>query len=253
MNAFIYAAGRALRLGPEYADGPKIMVKVGGRSLLEWHAMRLAQQGIRQVHVVTGHLNGQITAAFPDLTARYGVQFIEIFNPDFSEGSVVSFLVSLPAIRAAAGRVLLMDGDVFYSGELLRRLVQSREKCCLLLDRDYSTSDDDPVLVPVVNGRPVDFAKKWTGQADTIGESVGFFTVTPDLIGELCRHTERRSRGPGRMESYDEVLRDLVRQNCFGHEDITGLAWTEIDFPKDLAYARDTVHPAIEKHELETN
>jgi choline kinase len=245
MKAFIYAAGRATRLGPEFANRPKILVEVGGKSLLEWHALRLCEAGVRQCAIVTGHKREQIAATLPELTAHYGLEMEEIHNPDFTEGSVLSVHVSLPAVLSAGGPVLLMDGDVLYPTEFLRRLIDSRHPSALLLDRNYSTDDDDPVLVPIRGGRPVEFVKRWRGTADEVGESIGFFKVAPADLVLLAEETRRRLTGAGRLDSYDEVLRVLVRAGRFQHEDVTGIPWTEIDFPKDVDYARREVLPAL--------
>jgi choline kinase len=56
------------------------------------------------------------------------VQITEIANPDFTEGSVLSFDVSIPEILRTGGPVLLMDGDVLYPTEILRRLLGSRHR-----------------------------------------------------------------------------------------------------------------------------
>jgi choline kinase len=140
-----------------------------------------------------------------------------------------------------------MDGDVLYPAEFLRRLTDSPHPTALLIDRDYSTVDDDPVLVPINNGRPFDFIKKWQGKAEQIGESIGFFKVSPDDLPDLIRLTQNTSAGEGRAASYDDVLRKLVQGGRFGHEDVTGLPWTEIDFPRDVERAALEILPAIAK------
>ena len=244
-KAFIYAAGCATRLGPEFSTRPKILIEVGGKSLLEWHTLRLREVGVRELAIITGHKREQIEAALPVLADRYGVKIQEIPNPDFTEGSVLSFNVSLPTVLGAGGPALLMDGDVFYPCEMLRRLIVSPHQTVLLIDRNYSTADDDPVLVPIRDGKPVDFIKRWHGRADQVGESIGFFKVAPADLGLLTEETRRRLTGAGRLDSYDDVLRALVQHGRFQHEDVTGLSWTEIDFPKDVAYARNEVLPAL--------
>jgi choline kinase len=245
MRAFIYAAGRATRLGREFARHPKILIELGGKTLLEWHALRLSGAGIRQLAVVAGHKREQVAAALPVLASRYGMEINEISNPDYTEGSVLSFHVSLPAVLSASGPVLLMDGDVLYPTEMLRRLIDSRHPTALLIDRNYSTADDDPVLVPIRGNRPVDFVKRWRGAADVVGESIGFFKVAPADLALLADETRHRLTGENRLDSYDDVLRVLVQAGRFGHEDVTGLPWTEIDFPKDVEYARTEVLPAL--------
>jgi choline kinase len=213
--------------------------------LLEWHALRLGAAGVRRLAVITGHRREQIAAWLPVLAARYGVDIQEIPNPEYTEGSVLSFNVSLPAVLGAAGPALLMDGDVFYGGEMLARLIHSRHPTALLIDRNYSTADDDPVLVPLRGGRPVDFVKRWRGEADQVGESIGFFKVAPADRSRLAAETERHLTGERRLDSYDDVLRVLVQDGRFQHEDVTGLPWTEIDFPKDVDYATNVVLPAL--------
>ena len=246
MHAIMYLAGRAARLGPFAATRNKVLLEFNGRSLLERHLMFLAKLGVSKLYAVTGHLRENLQAVFPRLQSTYGVLIEELYNPDYAEGSVLSMFASLPALAQSTGTVLLMDGDVLYDARMLRRLVDSPHRTALLIDRDYSTADDDPVLVPVQNGKPVDFVKKWQGQAQMIGESIGFFKVHPEDIPFLVRETKARATGSRRSDSYDDVLREMVRAGLFGAEDVTGLPWTEIDFPHDLEYASQTILPQLE-------
>lgn len=251
MNAILYAAGRAIRLGREHAVRPKILLEFGERTLLEWHVLRLAATGVRSIFVVTGHEHLQIRSALPALRERHGVEIKELYNPDFCEGSVLSMMVSLPEIQKTTSNILLMDGDVLYDARMLPKLVQSKHRSALLVDRSYSTVDDDPVLVPMRAGKPFDFVKRWQGQADQIGESVGFFKLdaadVPLLVSETCA----RLAGPGRLDSLDDVLRVLVQQGRFGAEDVTGMAWTEIDFPHDVDYAQKQILPRLQQQAQE--
>lgn len=245
MNAIIYAAGRATRLGPAYAQRPKILIEFGGLSLLERHVICLAEVGIQRVVVVTGHCREAIVAELPRLSRDHRVEVVERYNPDFGEGSVISLGVSFPDIEASKDGVLLMDGDVLYDVRMLRRLLDSRHPSALLVDFNYSTADDDPVLVPITNDRPFEFLKRWRGTADKVGESVGFFRIAPQDLPLLAEETQARSVGRQRLDSMDEILRALVKADRFGYEDISGLPWTEIDFPTDIAYAREHVLPSL--------
>lgn len=244
MKAIICAAGRGVRLG---ADSPKILLEFGGRTLLEWHALRLAETGVRDVVLVTGYLREQIASVLPGIGARHGLRMRELVNERFHEGSVLSLGAALPEVEGSRDPILLMDADVLYPAQMLERLIRSPHPTALLLDRGYSTRDDDPVLVPVKDGRPFEFRKKWTGAADHVGESIGFFKIGPGDLAMLIDETRVRSAGPEVRDSYDDVLRAMVLADRFGHEDVTGLPWTEIDFPEDLSLARDEVLPQIER------
>jgi choline kinase len=224
-----------------------VLLEIGGRTLLEWHALRLRDVGVSDVIIVTGHLHEQIARILPTIAARFSVRMTELVNDRFVEGSALSFAVALPAMEREHEPILLMDADVLYPGEMLRRLIDSPNATALLLDREYSTQDDDPVLVPVKNGRPFDFRKQWTGEADFVGESIGFFKLGPDDLPMLIGETRARSGGENVRDSYDDVLRELVVAGRFSHVDVTGTPWTEIDFPGDLERARTIVLPLIER------
>ena len=242
MKAIIYAAGRGTRL---QSDSPKILLEFGGRTLLEWHALRLRAADVREVVLVTGHLREQIAELLPDICARHDIAVREIVNPRFREGSLLSLNVSLPEIENSSEPLLLMDADVFYPTGMLDRLTGSVHPTALLLDREFSTNDDDPMLVPVKNGRPIDFRKQWSGDAEFVGESIGFFKIAPVDFPLLIKETRARSRGSSCADSYDDVLRTLVLAGRFGYEDVTGLPWIEIDFPADVIQARKQLVPAI--------
>jgi len=245
MHAIIYAAGRAVRLQALAALQNKVLIEFNGQSLLERHVALLAKINIRKVYVVTGHLRAGIQESLPLLRSRYSAELHELFNPDYTEGSVLSMLASVPALEGIAGPVFLMDGDVLYDGRMLERLVQSPSPSALLIDRDYSVVDDDPVLVPIRDGKPFEFAKRWKGEADAVGESIGLFKVDASHLSFLIRETRSRAQGLRRAESYDEIIRAMVKAGLFGAEDVTGLPWAEIDFPHDLDFASKFIAPLL--------
>ena len=47
---------------------------------------------------------------------------MEIYNPDYSEGSVLSMAVSLRKLESCSPFALLLDGDVLYDTRMLRPL-----------------------------------------------------------------------------------------------------------------------------------
>lgn len=245
MKAIIYAAGIGRRLEGRFGPCPKVLLEFGGRSLLDWHLQRLKETGCEELVVVTGYQRKELETAVAELGQRHGVRTRALNNPDFSEGSVLSFAVSLPELETQREPLLLMDGDVLYPAAMLRQLWRSPHATALLVDRNYSKADDDPVLVPMRAGKPFDFRKLWTGEAEAVGESIGFFKLAPRDLPRLIEETRKRMTGAGRKDSYDDVLRELVMEGRFGAEDVTGLPWTEIDIPEDADRAEREVLPAI--------
>ncbi|MGA0984637.1 MAG: nucleotidyltransferase family protein, partial [Burkholderiaceae bacterium] len=60
MQVMILAAGRGERLRPLTDHCPKPLVPVHGRPLIEWHLLRLAQQGFQEVVINVAHLGTMI-------------------------------------------------------------------------------------------------------------------------------------------------------------------------------------------------
>ena len=235
-HAIILAAGVGRRLGPHNLQLPKVMLAFDGMSLLARHLKILRQASVPEVTVVVGYAADQIRAALPALSEGLTVHTVE--NPDFREGSVVS-LWAARAVLSSGVPVILMDGDVLYDNRLMARLLTSRKPDSLLLDREIEPGDE-PVKLCVRAGYIVDFRKQPTEAHDFHGESVGFFRFAPQTAAELAGRADAYVTGGRRGLEYEEPIRDMIMQSSpdrFGYEDITGLPWTEIDFPEDLVKA----------------
>lgn len=79
MKAIILAAGRGERMRPLTDHTPKPLLRVRGKSLIEWHLEGLARGGVREVVVNTAWLEEQIVAALGDgqrfgLAIRYSLE-----------------------------------------------------------------------------------------------------------------------------------------------------------------------------------
>ena len=216
-------------------DGPKAMLRFGGRSLMQRHVEALRDAGIADITVVTGFEEQRLRAHVGSFDEE--VRFIG--NPDFTEGSLVS-LDCAHEILVSGRPVVLMDADVIYERDILTRLLRRHDAECLaLLDRAFEPGDE-PVKLCIRDGRIVDFAKRPTAAYDWHGESVGFFRFSPDAAGALAQAARSAVRAGRRKLEYEPVIRDLMaghEADWSGFEDITGLAWTEIDFPADVERA----------------
>ena len=238
-HALILAAGVGRRL--ESTDGwrrptPKALLDFGGRSLLARHVFILHRTGIRSISVVVGYESDRMRAALSELGADPPVSVI--VNPDFREGSVVSLWAGREVLRGGVP-VILMDADVLYDHRLMARLVASARPDCLLLDRAIEPGDE-PVKLCIRDGRIVDFHKRPTVPHEWHGESVGFFRFAPATAAELADRVEDYVASGRRGMEYEEPIGDMIRASAperFGFEDVSGLPWTEIDFPEDVVKA----------------
>lgn len=238
--------GRRLGAGPDASPdaAPKVLLKFGGKTLLERHIENLRAVGVNELALGVGYRADLIAA---ELTAIGAQGFVRtVFNPDFTEGSVLT-LWSLRHEVAAGRPVLLMDADVLYHPDMLRRLIASPIANCFLMDREFEAGDE-PVKLCLARGQLVDFHKMPTVSFDECGEWVGFVKVSADMAAKAVTAAQALI-GIGQREAYyEEALRALVQSEppgSFGVEDITGLPWIEIDFTGDVERAAVEILPRL--------
>jgi choline kinase len=237
-RALILAAGVGRRLSGPASNGahpPKALLRFGGHSLVARHIDILRSCGVQDVTLVLGYGEAEMRA---ELAALPATPASVVVNPDFRRGSVVS-LHAGRAVLESGGPVILMDADVLYDRRLMARLVGSTLQNTLLLDREIEPGDE-PVKLCVAGGRIVDFRKRPTQPYEWYGESVGFFRFAPDAAAELATRAASYVAGEGATLEYEEPIRDMMLASPpdrFGFEDISGLPWTEIDFPEDVEKA----------------
>jgi choline kinase len=172
-----------------------------------------------------------------------------VYNPAYEKGSVLSLLAAREAMTSNE-TVLVLDADVLFHPKIMQILISSFHENCFLIDQDFAPGDE-PVKIAIHNGQMVEFRKALPAELefDTLGESVGFFKFDGNIatkIAQLCDgyKTEGLLGAP-----HEEALRDilLALPRAFACEDVSGLPWIEVDFPKDVERAIKEILPEIKK------
>jgi len=246
MKAFIMAAGIGKRLGTDNEGPPKCLLEFSGKTLLQRHFDILSHCGISEVVIGVGYRSDHIERA---ITANgNGIEVSTVFNPDYEKGSVITLKTTLADHLPGDEEILLMDADVLYDHRLLQRLLASGYSNCFLMDRDYEPGEE-PVKLCVRENTLVEFRKQVDVDSDFCGESVGFFRLRSDTAQNVINAASTYIDAGDLDTPYEEALRDVLLSAPadFGFEDITGLPWTEIDFPEDVVSARENVLPGLEE------
>ncbi len=241
VTAIILAAGVARRLAPLTDYTQKSLLPVGGRPILARMIDALVAVGVRRVVIVVGHCADQVEALVR--VSPPGVTVTCLHNPAYQKGSALSLYSSRELI--AREPTLIMDADVLFPGEFLRRLVGSAASNALLVDRQFADTGEE-VKIYTRRGRVIALGKKVVPETwDGVGEGIGFFkcgaAVGPELVALLERVIEE-SRG---MCEYEDALHLLVSRRPVQAVDVTGLPWTEVDFVEDLRRAEVEIFPKI--------
>lgn len=239
MKAVILAAGVGKRLWEVTQHRPKCLIEIGGRSLLRRYLESLASVGIRRAEIVVGYKQEMIRTAVEQDSCGVNVTFL--VNEQFHRGSISSLWIARTALD---DDTIVMDADVLFHQEILRRLVSSSFENALLMDETVKQTGEECMVV-AAGGRVIALTKKMPEQYDYAGEGVGFLRVrhadTPRVVSSLRSYIDR---GSWDME-YEDALRQYFQEALVGYERIGGLPWTEIDFVEDIRKAELEVLPRL--------
>ena len=235
MKALILAAGIGKRLK---ANVPKILLKVGNKSLLERHYENLLNLGIKNIGIVIGYKSNQLTNFIKKIDIKKNIKIFR--NSRYKLGSIVS-LVCAGKFFHTKGDLIFMDGDVFYDKKVLKKLINSKKKNCLLIDRQFEKGEE-PVKVCIKNNKIFDFGKIVNQDFDFQGESVGFFKFSNKSSIKLLEVAKIIMKS-NKNAMYEDVIQQIIKKKKvhIDFENITSLPWVEIDFKKDLILAKKII------------
>lgn len=252
MKVIMLAAGVGRRLhGGDNDHLPKALLRFDGKTLLARHMEILCSHGIDEMVVVVGHRKDDLMAEAASVIEAGGAPegFVQpLFNPRYRESGLLSLGFADAAMRSGDD-ILFMDADVLYHPELMRRLIGSKHRTCFTMDREFEFGDE-PVKVYLRGGEIFDFGKQMADDYEVIGEWPGFLRMAPEIAVKVADAVKAHIDNDDLHITYEEAMRDVLVSEpagTFGYEDITGIPWTEIDFPDDVIRAEEVILPLMKQ------
>ena len=248
MKAIMLAAGVGRRLfGDDNHDLPKALLRFDGKTLLARHMEILRDNGVEELVLIVGHRKEDLLAEANAVAPQGFVR--SVFNPRFEEGPILSLWTASDELRSGED-ILFMDADVLYHPEMMNRLIASPSENCFVMDHDFELAAE-PVKLCIRDGELVDFGKQVTDDYHQIGEWPGFLRMTADIAAKVAAATQVYIDDDNLDVIYEEAICDVLVSEpvgTFGFEDITGISWTEIDFPSDLLRAEKIIYPQVAEY-----
>lgn len=239
MRAILLAAGVGRRMGPD--AGPKCLIDIGGRSLLQRSFDALQSVGVRDLVLVVGFQKEAVEAHARKHAGTLHLTVLE--NLRYREGAILSLWTARSHLD---DDLLIMDADVLCPPLFYERLVHSRHKNCLLVDPAAVNTGEEQIVLG--QGSRVLFITKEPSQEllsrmTCFGESIGFLKLERTAAGLLRKILEAKvSAGVVQIE-HEQAYPDLFRELQTGFETSAGPPWIEIDTPEDLRRAREEILP----------
>lgn len=232
--AIILAAGRGRRLGNFTDVRPKCLLRVGGRTLIDHQLEALRGCGIEEAVVVVGY-NAEAVRAHLGDSVRY------VVNQRHAD---TNSLYSLWLARDyAKNGFVLLNADVLFDPEVLRRLLHSSHRDALAVER-RDHFDEEEMKVALKGDRVVAMSKTLAPE-QAHAENLGVVKFSAAGARVLFAKMEELLANGGENHFAPYAFSAIAAGHPLHAVPVDGLPWTEIDFIEDLLYARNHVWPAI--------
>ena len=233
MRAIILAAGRGSRLAALTEDRPKCLVEVAGRTLLCRQVSALRGGGVRDLGIVRGYRAEAIVVG--------GATYFE--NGRWSSTNMV---MSLAAAKdwLADGPVIVSYSDIFYTAELVSRLVAAADDLVVAYDLDWRALWERRFADPLSDaetfrtddaGRLLEIGARARSLEDIHGQYMGLLKFTPRAWKAV--ESQLAAMEPADRDRLDmtSLLRLLVTVGFSIYTLATRGQWGEVDNLSDIA------------------
>lgn len=237
MKVIILSAGQGKRLLPLTAKIPKCLLKIQGKTLLDWQIGELHKCGIDQVTVVTGYGADKVESS---LRENYGRQRIRThYNPDYA---TTDNLVSCWKVREEMNEdFILLNGDTLFEAAALKSLLTSSPNPITVAINHKASYDTDDMKVSL-SGTRLHRVGKNIPRDEIHGESIGMILFRGDGPMIFRDGLEKALSDSQSVHSwYLSVVDAIAREKTVLTCSITGLLWCEVDYPADLKRAGSVV------------
>jgi CDP-L-myo-inositol myo-inositolphosphotransferase len=235
-TAVVLAAGCSRRLSPLTAGGSKLLLRLGGLTLIERMVRTLSAQGVERVVVVLGHDEAKLAeaarAAAPDR--------VEIIRaPGWESGNGSSLAAAEPVVSDEP-LFLLLVGDHLYGDAALDPLVTVGRPAALLDSHPTADVLVEATRVVVEDRTAVRFGK----DVDSGWADCGAFLVPPAIFE--CQRQAAAERDYGLAGAISRLAEICPLRAVPIPEDAW---WQDVDTPADVRRATVRLRRSLAKAE----
>jgi len=236
-KVILLVAGEGTRLRPYTLDRPKCMVELAGLSLIERQLDILRRENLTDIVLVGGYK--------ADMLDMKGTKLV--INSRYYETNMVWTLFC--AEKELEGEVIVSYGDIVYSSEVLRALLESNSDIAVTIDSDWENywraRNEDPLddaesLKLSANGEILEIGGKPNNIHEIEGQYMGlmkFSAIGVNQIKEVFEKS-RKSRellGKPIENAYmTDLLQATIRDGYKVQSVPISGQWVEVDTVDDL-------------------
>jgi len=227
LKALILNSGLGSRMGTLTSEHPKCMTEISSHdTILSRQLKQIANAGIKEVVMTTGHYDGVLVKYCQDL--EFPIHFTFVNNPVYDKTNYIYSIYC--AKEYLDDDIILMHGDLVFENEVFDRVVASPVSCMAvsstlpLPEKDFKAQVVDGMVMKV----GVDIFNEAMEAQALYHLRRDDWRVWLDKIIEFCDNDNRKVYA-------ENALNELNGAANIHALDVENLLCSEIDNPEDLA------------------
>jgi len=246
MKAVILAAGMGKRMKHHTKNKPKTLVQLRGKPLIFYILESLSSQGIRDIIIVTGFGDKKLREVVGDGNEwKLNIEYVN--NPRYDSTNNI-YSLSLVNKAVENDGFLIINSDVFFHPQILRRLIYAEQKGIILMVDVEKELGEEEMKVTIENTRIIDIGKE-IPIANSDGEYIGLSRIDSEFTSLFFNIIKEVLRDKGTGVFYEEAFKRLIEKGIkVKYTTTNGYPWIEIDTPEDLRKAEAEIASEMESN-----
>ena len=238
IKGIILAAGEGKRLKHLTKNCPKSMVRLFGKSLLEYQIETFRKCGINDITVIKGHKGEMINFS--------GIKYY--VNKNYKSTNMVETLFC--ALHELNGSTIISYGDIIFEKKVLDKLILSKSEISIVVDQNWkeywsirmsNIKEDVESLKLNSEGSIIDIGQKVKDIEEVKGQYIGLMKFGQDGIQNLkefyflCKEKSRHGKNPlnQKIPFKKSYMTDLLQGLIHADYKLTSIpingGWLELD------------------------
>jgi len=239
-TAVLLAAGYGSRIS-ELTKGPKSLLTINDKTLLEHHFEIWKDLGIKNINLVLGYEASAIEEVASKYEEDFNINYL--LNEDFRNcGNTFSLYVGIQYLENTTS--LIFDADLVYDKSILEKFLRDENENQILVGPSELTDiecaktliDQDGFVRMTVDKRAV--TEEELSKYSFAGEAIGILKFSPKMTDKLAKQAGLFLRSKENInKNWEHLLNEfLPHNNVSTHFNDDG-KWIEIDTPEDFKRA----------------
>lgn len=231
MKAIILAAGRGSRMKAMTESRPKCLLKLGGKTLLEWQTQALRGAGIDSIAIVRGYRGNDLQ--LPD--------YSYFDNPRWAETNMVSSLISAKSVLENE-TCLISYSDIVYHPSIVASLIRSSAPIAISYDEHWESlwrqrfenPLDDAESFAACEGKLQSIGEKTASLSRIQGQYMGLLRLQPKGWKQIEEFLSPLPSTTIDKMDMTSLLKQLLQKNISIEAIPVQGRWCEVDREEDL-------------------